>query len=601
MSDTDRLISLATGLSLPAHGLATSVWGALGMRGSGKSNLAAVVAEGMLRLKIPVVVLDPVGIWFSLRLGADGVSPSKFQIPVLGGAHGDIALVAGAGRLVAEALATTGSSAVLDISRFTKGERVRFAADFGEAFFEAKKRATGPVLLLLEESQRFAPQVMRFTHPDLMRCLGAFEEMAEVGRNFGIGLGLLSQRPQKINKDLLYLADTLFAFRALGILERKVIAEWVQEKGAVGRGDVKDELPGLASGHAIVWSPALFKVYGQFHLHKKKTYDAGATPDEVHAVKMQALALEALEATMATVVSEAKANDPRLLRAKVTELEKLLAAKPAATKPAPSTVTVKEVSSAADIKRTEALVDKLAIREEAFLLGAREMLRHELDKLSQAQQAVVSECGNLKTVLERRRPPDAQPPKPPTNAPYRHKVWTPDDRPLTGVKPITAERATRLEGPLSKRERALLTPIAVRGKASDSQIAALSNPPYSVTSSSFKNGIGDLRARGYITGDKHERVATAAGMEAIGPVEVPPTGPALFGYWMERLSKREKALLTVVFREKRVSREDLAALAEPPYSTTSSSFKNGIGDLRRLSLITTSPGGDVVLADVFTE
>ena len=41
------------------------------------------------------------------------------------------------------------------------------------------------------------------------RMLGAFEEIAEVGRNFGIGLFLISQRPQKINKDVLNFADNL--------------------------------------------------------------------------------------------------------------------------------------------------------------------------------------------------------------------------------------------------------------------------------------------------------------------------------------------------------------------------------------------------------
>lgn len=319
-------IKLGKGLDVPAHELATSVWAALGIRGSGKSNLAAVAAEGILDAGIPVVVIDSVGPWFSLRLGPDGKTASRFKIPVLGGVHGDIALPPGAGRQVAEALAASASSAVLDVSMMGKGERVRFAADFAEAFFEAKKRNPGPVSVIVEESQRMIPQVMRFADPALSRCLGAFEEMAEIGRNFGIGIGLLSLRPQKINKDVLNLAETVFAFRTLGVLERKAIAEWVQEKGAEGRNEVSGELPSLAKGTAIVWSPSLFDVYGQFKLALKSTYDASATPDKARAaVTMKPLDLAQLQSRMEDFVREAKANDPKILKARIAELERAIA------------------------------------------------------------------------------------------------------------------------------------------------------------------------------------------------------------------------------------------------------------------------------------
>ena len=190
-----------------------------------------MIVEGLLRADVPVVVLDYVGIWPSLRLCADGKTPSEYAIPILGGPHGDVALTALAGTVVAEGLAERHSSAVLDVSGFSKGDRCRFAADFAEVFFRAKKRHPGPVQLVLEEAQRFIPQ--KLFH-GLERMLGAFQEVAEVGRNYGIGLDLISQRPQKIDKDVLNLADTLFAYRTIGVLERKAVAEWVQEKGAEG-------------------------------------------------------------------------------------------------------------------------------------------------------------------------------------------------------------------------------------------------------------------------------------------------------------------------------------------------------------------------------
>jgi uncharacterized protein len=188
-------ITLGPGLRLQAVELATSVTSVLGIRGAGKSNLSAVVVEGLLDAGIPVVVLDRVGIWFSLRLRPDGRTPSRFEIPVLGGEHGDIALLPTAGAQVAEALAQSHGSAVLDISRFSKAGRIQFATDFAETFFEAKKRSPGPVCLVLEEAQRYIPQVVRFADSGLPRCLGAYEEIAEQGRNYGVGLLLISLRP----------------------------------------------------------------------------------------------------------------------------------------------------------------------------------------------------------------------------------------------------------------------------------------------------------------------------------------------------------------------------------------------------------------------
>ena len=361
-----KTIHLSRGLTLPAADLATEVVASLGQRGSGKTNGAGVIAEGLLAAGVQVIVLDHVGIWFSLRLSEDGKHPSPYQIPVLGGQHGDIALVATTGTVVAEALARSGSSAVLDVSTFSKGDRCRFAADFAESFFAAKKLHPGPVQILLEEAQRYVPQKL-FAGQGLERMLGAFEEIAEVGRNYGVGLHLISQRPQKINKDVLNLADTVLAYRSNGVLERKAISDWVQEKGAEGRKEMHDELPGLARGTAIVWSPNR-KIYGPYAIVKKSTYDAGATPTHARAaVKTKRLDLDSLESAMGKAVEEAKANDPRALKARIAELQRELEKKGSAVTIGISKTVEKSVLKESDQKRLEKAADALWDAEQAFI------------------------------------------------------------------------------------------------------------------------------------------------------------------------------------------------------------------------------------------
>ena len=140
MVNMHKKIVVAPGLAFDAAELATEVVASLGNRGGGKSNGASVIAEGLIGASVQVVVLDYVGIWFSICLAEDGKTVSPYRIPVLGGAHGDISLAATSGAVVAEALASRRSSAILDISGFSKQDRCRFATDFAEAFFRAKKR-----------------------------------------------------------------------------------------------------------------------------------------------------------------------------------------------------------------------------------------------------------------------------------------------------------------------------------------------------------------------------------------------------------------------------------------------------------------------------
>jgi uncharacterized protein len=589
-----KTVHLARGLTFPAAELSTLVVGLLGNRGSGKSNTAFCIIEGQLDAGIPVVVLDYVGIYWSLRLDEDGKHASRFHLPVLGGPHGDITLVPSTGAIVAEALAKGQSSAVLDVSSMSKGDRCRFATDFAEAFFNAKKSHPGPVQLWLEESQRFIPQKLFHGQE---RMLGAFEEIAEVGRNYGIGLGLISQRPQKIAKDVLNLADVLIAFRMNGVLERKAIGEWVQEKDTEGREAVKDELPGLERGEAIVWSPSVFNVYGRYKLGKRTTYDVNATPLSVRkTVKIKALDLEELETAMGAAVEQAKANDPRVLKTRIAELERELAKKPEAMSTAKTTTVEKSVLKDKDIARLEKLCARLEDGQATFLLMARE----QLDRLAQRQQPVVSELGNLRTLIGKAHE---------TKLSAESRRLLHDGLADTRIAPVgplnrVLDRPRQVRavdrgesGDITKCARALLRVLAVRGTASDSQISALSG--YKKTSSSFSNGLSELRTRGFIDGSPDGRVITAQGKEAAGPQEPLPTGAALVPYWMGRLTKAEATMLRVIYDAGTISREDLAERAD--YSITSSSFGNALSGLRTLDLIHGRPGGDVTIADVFRE
>ena len=65
------LLRLSTSLMLPLDAV-TQTFGLLGKRGAGKTNTAVVMADEMIRAGLPIVIVDPVGVWWGLRSSADG-------------------------------------------------------------------------------------------------------------------------------------------------------------------------------------------------------------------------------------------------------------------------------------------------------------------------------------------------------------------------------------------------------------------------------------------------------------------------------------------------------------------------------------------------
>ncbi len=376
-------IKMGRGLELPTDAVAR-VMAHLGIRGSGKTYGAGKMVEGLLEHGGQVVILDPVGTWWGLRLAANGMGPG-FDIPVFGGEHGDIPLEPGAGALVADVVIDRGISVVLDVSRFRKNERKRFVTEFGEQLFHRKKGKRSAVHLVLEEAQVFAPQ--RATGEE--RMLGAIEDLVRLGRNFGIGCTLISQRPQSVNKEVLNQAEALFLYRLAAAHERKAIQEWVVHHGA-DVGEMVSQLPSLETGEAMVWSPQWLGILGRFRIGKKRTFDASATPElGANAIEPRILEssdLAELRSAMASVVTEAESKDPKALQVKVRQLEKELQ-KVRADAPASDPEQLERARQEGHGAAVRELVGKISEREASavgVLEAARDRAKGTLDLIDQA-------------------------------------------------------------------------------------------------------------------------------------------------------------------------------------------------------------------------
>jgi hypothetical protein len=559
-------IKMARGLALPRDAV-TQTFGFVGRKGSGKSYSASKFAEGLHSIRAPFVVIDPVGTWYGLRLAADGKKPG-LPIPVLGGEHGDLPLAATAGAVVARFIIDNSVSAVLDVSGFRKSERKRFVADFAEDLFHRAKKVRSPLMVIFEEAQVFAPQRCGKGEE---RMLGAVEDIVRLGRNYGLGSALITQRPQSVNKEVLNQVECLFVGQLNGAHERKAIDQWIVQNVASDVTNLVQELPSLPVGDMMVWSPQWLGVFKQVHITKKHTYDASATPKlgaRRIVRKLAEVDIGALKTSMEDTVEEAKQSDPKELKKRIRKLERDLVAA------GESTVT-KEVPAVTD----EMLSDVTKLVTE--LRGIRDNfvdLADQLDvKLNVVQSAVDSTKIGSAAEFQRKLLP-------------KHDKRT---RGQTSPTVVNTELRDSSNGSLPKAQRMLLTVLAQNAprRLSNKQTAVMAG--YSPKSSTVFNSLGALRTKGYIEGANASMTITDDGKMALGPVHALAIGAQLAEAWYGKLGKAERSLLRVIVDRypDRLDKDDAAGLAG--YSNTSSTVFNALGKLRSLCLIEGSNAGMV--------
>lgn len=99
-----------------------------------------------------------------------------------------------------------------------------------------------PVFTLIEEAHNYAPANANVI------STGVLKQVLSEGRKFGVGVGLISQRPGKLDSDVLSQCNTQFLLRIVNPIDQARVAESVE---SVGR-DLLKELPALNKGQAII-------------------------------------------------------------------------------------------------------------------------------------------------------------------------------------------------------------------------------------------------------------------------------------------------------------------------------------------------------------
>lgn len=543
-------LRIAPDLALPLE-IVTQKIAIVARTGAGKTYTATVLVEELLAAGRQVVVVDPTGAWWGLRLDADGVSPG-LSVPVLGGEHGDLPLQPTAGALVADLLVDEGLSAVLDLSEFSNAEMTRFMTDFAETLYRRNRR---PLHLVLDEADMFAPQRPL---PESRRMLGAIEKIVRRGRIKGLGVTMVTQRPAVLNKNVLTQAGMLIALQTTGPQDQKAIAEWARAYGTAEQQDaLLGSLAALPVGTAWVWSPAL-SLFARVQIRRRRTFDSSATPTVEGTPVQRELApvnLAALGERLAALVDQAEEDDPARLRRRITELERQLAQRPS---PEPERVEVPVL----DPVQVERL-----IRTTDALMG----LGGELTAVVRAAM------GQAATA-----PGDPPPPSTHSNKSVtasKQRAATPDAAPKVAARPGRE--------PSPEDEARLLSALATfPGEAlSRDQMSVLAG--LSAADDTLDRLLTLAKRRALVTVQGGALVLTAAGRDRLGSGAPLPADTAAErrAVWSAHLDGRERRILDelVALHPEQVS---VTGLADRTGYPANGGFYGAVGRLVRLGLVT---------------
>jgi len=308
-------LSLDSKTLVSAQELATKGQAILATRGAGKSYLAALQAEQLIEAGYPVLVLDVVGEYWSLK--------AEYPVVVFGGAHADVPLDPHIGAEIARTLLDKRLQTVVDLTGMRRADQPFFIADLCTELYEYGLKVKRPVWLLIEEAQNFIPQI---GNP---ACKRPILDIVEMGRHAGIGYCLVSHRSATIDKTALGLCEIVVFKRLTLPHDLTVVRDFFKGKNPEFV-DIAKELPGLSNDEALIYYPVALDEPVKFKVAHRKAPHAAETPtlelEDITTVPEVSALSQELTAYFQELIQKkvASRDETEELKARVDELQKEL-------------------------------------------------------------------------------------------------------------------------------------------------------------------------------------------------------------------------------------------------------------------------------------
>jgi hypothetical protein len=333
-----------------------------------------------------VSIIDPKGDWWGLKASADGEG-AGYPIITFGDFKNadasDVPINEHSGKHVAELITSGNRPAIIGFRGWFTSHMLHFWIDFAKGVFNAN---SGELYLIIDEAQNLAPKQWKMVDSEgkAGTAIHWTNRILSEGRGLGINIWVCSQRPQKVHNDTLDGCETLVAMRVVHPAARGAIADWIKgaedkEKGKT----VMESIGAMKRGEAIIWSPEIEFGPKRVMFPMFRTFDSFAPPQLQKKVIQRSWAdvdLEAVKEKLASVIKEAKANDPKELRSELNKVRQELLAKqvaltralgrPAEQRNTEIKTVEKPVLKDSQIRRLEKLsdrIEKLSTRYQDYL------------------------------------------------------------------------------------------------------------------------------------------------------------------------------------------------------------------------------------------
>jgi hypothetical protein len=231
----------------------------------------------------------------------------------------DVPINPQSGKHVAGLIATGNRPAVNGFRGWSTAKMQQFWIDFAEMLFA---KNAGELYVVGDEFHNFAPKG-KVLSPQAGESLHWSNRLLSEGRGLGLVCLIASQRPQKVHNDTLTSCETLVAMRVIHAADRGAVKDWIDGAGDAEMGkQVLGALAGLPRGEAYVWSPEVNFRPKRIAFPMFTAFDWFAPPQLQRKVSNAGWAdvdLDVVKEKLASVIEQAKANDPVPLRRELAE------------------------------------------------------------------------------------------------------------------------------------------------------------------------------------------------------------------------------------------------------------------------------------------
>lgn len=556
-------------VSIPLRDFAVARTGVLGITKSGKTYCAKGIAEQLMDHSVPIIVFDAIGVWRFLKRPADG-GGRGYKVVVAGGQEPDLPLTPGGAVEIIRAAMKQNVSVVIDLydKRLSKSQ---WRDIVRECFRTILYENTGVRTIILEETPEFAPQKILDGE-----TYAEVEKLGRMGGNHGIGLLMIAQRSQEVNKAVLELCDNMILMRQRGSNAIDSLEKWMNRVDAGIATQIAKALPGMQPGECFVWAEDSIKpvrtktkLINSLHLDRR---------DLVAGRKIRSKAVdtsdfvERLSGELSNLIEEQKANDPKTLREELNRVRQELLAKnaeltraldaPASPKGAELRKAVKAMEAAMKIlvninaldfkdASPEEIEKALTSAVESAMIKVEALLAARLAGMERIKADAAKAVKTMQQILKGEIPVDISVQK---NQPFTIQP--------SHIRPTGVPKTTQIELEpgvvLPSGETKVLIAVAQYGSIERDTITVLTG---------FKRATRDayidrLRKRGFVTAERGAPIQiTEAGRSALPENFEPlPTGVALQQYWLNRLPEGERKIMDIMlnYNTAPVNREELS-------------------------------------------